>query len=44
MRIAPRLEQAEIERAQAQAVENLDAYDCFLRGMARCTELTTAIA
>jgi adenylate cyclase len=32
--IAPKLEQAEIERAQAKPTENLDAYDHFLRGIA----------
>jgi TolB-like protein len=32
--IAPKLEQAEIERAQRKPTENLDAYDYFLRGMA----------
>jgi len=32
--IAPRLEKAEIDRAQRKPIENLDAYDCFLRGMA----------
>jgi TolB-like protein/Tfp pilus assembly protein PilF len=32
--IAPRLEQAEIERAKRKPPANLDAYDCFLRGMA----------
>ncbi len=32
--IAPRVQQAEIERARRKPVENLDAYDCFLRGMA----------
>jgi TolB-like protein len=32
--IAPRLEQAEIERARHKPTENLDAYDYFLRGMA----------
>ena len=32
--IAPRLEQAEIERAQRKPTESLDAYDHFLRGMA----------
>ena len=32
--IAPRLEQAEIERAKRKPTENLDAYDYFLRGMA----------
>jgi TolB-like protein len=32
--IAPRLEQAEIERARRKPTENLSAYDYFLRGMA----------
>ncbi|KJB90523.1 winged helix-turn-helix domain-containing protein [Skermanella aerolata] len=32
--IAPRLEQAEIERAKRKPTEVLNAYDCFLRGMA----------
>jgi TolB-like protein/Tfp pilus assembly protein PilF len=32
--IAPRLEQAEIERAQRKPTDSLDAYDYFLRGMA----------
>jgi adenylate cyclase len=32
--IAPKLEQAEIERAMRKPTENLDAYDCFLRAMA----------
>ena len=32
--IAPKLEQAEIERAKRKPTENPDAYDCFLRGMA----------
>ena len=32
--IAPRLEQAEIERAKRKLTESLSAYDCFLRGMA----------
>ena len=31
--IAPRLEQAEIERARRKPTESLDAYDYFLRGM-----------
>jgi TolB-like protein len=31
--IMPRLERAEIERAQHKPTENLDAYDYFLRGM-----------
>jgi TolB-like protein/Tfp pilus assembly protein PilF len=32
--IAPKLEQAEIERSKRKPVGNLDAYDCYLRGMA----------
>jgi tetratricopeptide (TPR) repeat protein len=32
--IAPKLEQAEIARAKRKSTESLDAYDCFLRGMA----------
>jgi TolB-like protein/class 3 adenylate cyclase len=32
--IAPKLEQAEIERVKRKPTENLDAYDYFLRGMA----------
>jgi tetratricopeptide (TPR) repeat protein len=32
--IAPKLEQAEIERAKSKPTENLDAYDHFLRGLA----------
>jgi TolB-like protein/Tfp pilus assembly protein PilF len=31
--IAPRLEQAEIERAKCKPTESLDAYDYYLRGM-----------
>ena len=31
--IAPRLEQAEIERAKRKPTESLDAYDCYLRGL-----------
>lgn len=33
--IAPELQQAEIERARRKPTERLDAYDFFLRGMAR---------
>ncbi len=40
--IAPRLEQAEIERARRKPTENLSAYDCFLRGMAHWHEWTSA--
>jgi len=32
--IAPALQQAEIERAKRKPTESLDAYDCYLRGMA----------
>ena len=32
--IAPRLEQAEIERAKRKPTESLDAYNCYLRGIA----------
>jgi adenylate cyclase len=32
--IAPKLEQAETERAMRKSTESLDAYDCFLRAMA----------
>jgi TolB-like protein/class 3 adenylate cyclase len=32
--VAPKLEQAEIDRAKRKPTENLDAYDYFLRGMA----------
>jgi TolB-like protein/Tfp pilus assembly protein PilF len=32
--IAPKLEQAEIERSERKPVGNLDAYDCYLRSMA----------
>jgi len=33
--IAPKLEQAEIERAKRKPTESLDAYDTYLRGMAQ---------
>jgi adenylate cyclase len=33
--IAPKLEQAEIERAKRKPTESLDAYDYYLRGLAR---------
>ncbi|HTZ67611.1 MAG TPA: adenylate/guanylate cyclase domain-containing protein [Roseiarcus sp.] len=38
--IAPKLEQAEIERAKRKPTENLDAYDYFLRGMAAFYQYT----
>jgi adenylate cyclase len=33
--IAPTLEKAEIERVKRKPTESLDAYDCFLRGIAK---------
>jgi adenylate cyclase len=38
--IAPRLEQAEIERAKRKPTESLDAYDCYLRGLASLYQWT----
>ena len=38
--IAPKLEQAEIERAKRKPTESLDAYDYFLRGMAAFHEFS----
>jgi adenylate cyclase len=38
--IAPKLEQAEIERARRKPIANLDAYDCYLRGLAKIREMT----
>jgi TolB-like protein/class 3 adenylate cyclase len=38
--IAPRLEQAEIERARRKPTESLDAYDYFLRGLAASRQWT----
>ena len=38
--IAPKLEQAEIERAKSKPTESLDAYDLFLRGMASFHKFT----
>ena len=38
--IAPKLEQAEIERARKKPTDSLDSYDCYLRGMA-LTKRTT---
>ena len=40
--LAPRLEQAEIERAKRKSTKNLDAYDYFLRGMASYYQRTRA--
>jgi adenylate cyclase len=38
--IIPRVEQAEIERAQRKPTHSLDAYDCYLRGVRDANELT----
>src|SRR5262249_8593166 len=38
--IAPKLEQAETERAKRKPTENLNAYDYFLRGMASFYQIT----
>jgi adenylate cyclase len=40
--IAPKLEQAEIERARAKPTENLNAYDLYLRALPHCYTLTKA--
>ena len=39
--IAPKLEQAEIERSKRKPTESLDAYDFFLRGMASFHQRTS---
>jgi len=38
--IAPKINQAEIERAKRKPVQHLDAYDCFLRGLAHSYVVT----
>ena len=38
--IGPKLEQAEIERAKRKPTENLDAYDVYLRGVAKTVAYT----
>lgn len=38
--IAPQLERAEIERVRRKTTDNLDAYDCFLRGLASFYQLS----
>jgi TolB-like protein/class 3 adenylate cyclase len=38
--IAPRIEQIEISRAVHKPTENLDAYDCYLRGLAEFNIIT----
>jgi tetratricopeptide (TPR) repeat protein len=40
--IAPRIDQAEIDRAKRKPTDNLDAYDYFLRGMANVHRWTRA--
>jgi adenylate cyclase len=40
--IAPKLEQAEIERAKRKPTESLDAYNFYLRGMANVNQWTRA--
>lgn len=37
--IVPRLEDAEIERAQRKPTQSLDAYDCYLRGLSEYNEM-----
>ncbi len=39
--IAPKLEQAEIERSRQKATESLDSYDMYLRGMELATKRRT---
>jgi TolB-like protein/class 3 adenylate cyclase len=38
--ISPKLEEAEIERARRKPTDNLDAYQCYMRGMAEFYGLT----
>jgi tetratricopeptide (TPR) repeat protein len=38
--IAPTLEQAEVERVRRKPTESLDAYDCYLRGIAVSSQVT----
>jgi TolB-like protein/class 3 adenylate cyclase len=38
--IAPKVERAEVERARRKLIENLDAYDYFLRGLAEIHKRT----
>lgn len=40
--IAPKLESAEIERIKHKPTSNLDAYDCYLRGMAEMHKWSSA--
>src|SRR5262249_19743257 len=41
--IAPKVEQAEIERARRKPTDNLDAYDYFLRGLASTRHWTREV-
>jgi TolB-like protein/class 3 adenylate cyclase/Tfp pilus assembly protein PilF len=38
--IAPKLDQAEIERAKRKPTDSLDAYDCYMRGLAELLRFT----
>jgi TolB-like protein/class 3 adenylate cyclase len=38
--IAPKLNQAEIQRVKRKSIQSLDAYDCFLRGLAHSYVVT----
>jgi TolB-like protein/class 3 adenylate cyclase/tetratricopeptide (TPR) repeat protein len=38
--IAPKLEQAEIERAKRKPTDSLDAYDCYLRALATVNQVS----
>jgi adenylate cyclase len=38
--LSPRVEQAEIERARRKPTGSLDAYDCYLRGLASAHQMT----
>lgn len=38
--LSPRLEEAEIERAKRKPTDSLDAYQCYMRGMAAFYQLT----
>ncbi len=42
-RIAPTLQQAEIQRARRKPTESLDSYDCYLRGLARVHQNTKEV-
>jgi len=42
-RIAPTMQQAEIQRARRKPTESLDAYDCYLRGLASVHQNTREV-